>query len=56
LNELSRDREIIVHCKAGGRSAQAVKRLRAAGFTRVLNLAGGIERWSKEVDSGIPTY
>ena len=56
LNELSRDREIIVHCKAGGRSAQAVKRLRAAGFTRVLNLAGGIERWSQDVDPGVPRY
>ena len=56
LNELSPDREIVVHCKAGGRSAQAVKRLRAAGFTRVLNLAGGIQRWSKEVDSSVPTY
>jgi molybdopterin/thiamine biosynthesis adenylyltransferase/rhodanese-related sulfurtransferase len=56
LNELSPDREIVVHCKAGGRSAQAVKRLRAAGFTRVLNLAGGIQRWSKEVDSSVPNY
>jgi molybdopterin/thiamine biosynthesis adenylyltransferase/rhodanese-related sulfurtransferase len=56
LNELSPDREIIVHCKAGGRSAQAVKRLRAAGFKRVLNLAGGIQRWSKEVDSRVPIY
>jgi adenylyltransferase/sulfurtransferase len=56
FDELPRDREIVVHCKAGGRSAQAVRRLRAAGFTRVVNLAGGIQRWSKEVDSSVPTY
>ena len=56
LNELSPDRETIVHCKAGGRSAQAVRRLRAAGFKRVLNLAGGINRWSRDVDSSVPTY
>jgi adenylyltransferase/sulfurtransferase len=56
VSELSRDREIVVHCKAGARSAQAVKRLRAAGFTRVVNLAGGIQRWSKEVDSDVPLY
>ena len=56
LNELSTDREIIVHCKVGGRSAQAVRRLRAAGFKRVWNLAGGIQRWSKDVDSSVPTY
>jgi adenylyltransferase/sulfurtransferase len=56
LDELSREREIVVHCKAGGRSAQAVRRLRAAGFRRVWNLAGGIQRWSQEVDPSIPTY
>jgi len=56
LNELSRDREIVVHCKAGGRSAKAVRQLRAAGFKRVLNLAGGIQRWSKDVDPSVPQY
>ena len=56
LDELSRDHEIVVHCKAGGRSAQAVRRLRAAGFKRVWNLAGGIKRWSEDVDPSVPTY
>jgi adenylyltransferase/sulfurtransferase len=56
LTELSPDREIVVHCKMGGRSAQAVRRLRAAGFTRVWNLAGGIQRWSRDVDPGVATY
>jgi molybdopterin/thiamine biosynthesis adenylyltransferase/rhodanese-related sulfurtransferase len=56
LGELSQDREIVVHCKVGGRSAQAVRRLRAAGFRNVVNLAGGIQRWSSEVDPSIPTY
>jgi adenylyltransferase/sulfurtransferase len=56
LAELPQDREIIVHCKLGGRSAQAVRRLRAAGFTRVWNLAGGIQRWSEEVDPSVPRY
>ncbi|HEY5545581.1 MAG TPA: molybdopterin-synthase adenylyltransferase MoeB [Gemmatimonadaceae bacterium] len=56
LSELSPEREIVVHCKMGGRSAQAVRRLRAAGFKRVWNLAGGIQRWSLEVDPKVPTY
>ena len=56
LGELSATAEIVVHCKAGGRSAQAVRRLRAAGFKRVWNLAGGITRWSREVDPSIPSY
>lgn len=56
LGELSRDREIVVHCKGGGRSAQAVRRLRAAGFRNVANLAGGIQRWSRDVDPSVPCY
>jgi molybdopterin/thiamine biosynthesis adenylyltransferase/rhodanese-related sulfurtransferase len=56
LTELAQDREIVVHCKMGGRSAQAVRRLRAAGFRNVVNLAGGIQRWSAEVDSTVPRY
>jgi adenylyltransferase/sulfurtransferase len=56
LAELPQNREIIVHCQLGGRSAQAVRRLRAAGFTRVWNLAGGIQRWSEEVDPSVPRY
>ncbi len=53
---LNRDREIIVHCKSGVRSAAAVRELQAAGFRNVWNLAGGITRWSEEVDPAVPTY
>jgi molybdopterin/thiamine biosynthesis adenylyltransferase/rhodanese-related sulfurtransferase len=53
---LNREREIIVHCKVGGRSAQAVRILQAAGFRNVWNLAGGITRWSDEVDPSVPRY
>jgi adenylyltransferase/sulfurtransferase len=56
LTELSQDQEIVVHCKVGARSAQAVRRLRAAGFKRVWNLAGGIQRWSRDVDQSVPVY
>ena len=49
-------REIVVHCKAGGRSAKAVQQLQAAGFARVRNLAGGILRWSDDVDPKVPKY
>ncbi len=50
------DQEVVVHCRSGGRSAQAVQMLRAAGYTNVLNLKGGTLAWSKEVDSSVPTY
>ena len=49
-------REIVVMCRSGQRSAAAVRRLQAAGFRRVRNLAGGILRWSEEVDPSVPRY
>ncbi len=45
LGELPRDREIIVHCKSGARSARAVKLLLESGFSRVTNVQGGIDAW-----------
>jgi len=45
LGELPRDREIIVHCKSGARSARAVKFLLESGFPRVTNVQGGIDAW-----------
>jgi adenylyltransferase/sulfurtransferase len=56
LSTLDSAREIVVFCKVGARSARAVRQLRAAGFKRVKNLAGGIARWSEEVDPTIPRY
>jgi len=49
-------RDIVVTCKMGGRSAKAVRQLQAAGFKRVWNLAGGILRWSDDVDPSVPKY
>jgi len=56
LNELDAGREIVVHCKSGGRSAKAVDLLQKAGFKRVKNLAGGIAAWSASVDPSLPKY
>ena len=56
LGSFDHRRDIVVHCRSGVRSAKAVRQLQAAGFTRVWNLAGGILRWSDEVDPTIPKY
>jgi molybdopterin/thiamine biosynthesis adenylyltransferase/rhodanese-related sulfurtransferase len=48
LETLPKDREILVHCKSGMRSAKAVGLLREHGFTRVKNVTGGIDAWLKE--------
>ena len=51
-----KDRPIVVHCKSGGRSADACRLLRERGFTDVANLSGGIEAWSLTVDPSVPRY
>jgi adenylyltransferase/sulfurtransferase len=56
VGTLDPEREIVVYCHHGGRSAAAVDALRAAGFRRIWNLAGGIDRWSREVDPSVPRY
>ena len=56
LHQFDSARDIVVHCKMGGRSAKAVRQLQAAGFKKVWNLAGGILRWSDEVDPKVPKY
>jgi adenylyltransferase/sulfurtransferase len=52
---LDASKEVVVYCRSGKRSADAVRQLGAAGF-RVTNLVGGILRWSDEVDPAIPKY
>ncbi len=54
--EIPRDKEIVVHCKMGGRSAKAAAFLRQQGFKRVKNLKGGILAWSDQVDPSVPKY
>ena len=56
MRELDPSREIVVYCHAGARSAAAARTLRAAGFERVLNLAGGIRAWAAAVDPSMPRY
>jgi adenylyltransferase/sulfurtransferase len=48
--ELDKNRDMVVHCKMGGRSAKAVALLQERGFTRVRNLTGGILAWIDKVD------
>ena len=56
VSEIPRDREVVVYCHTGVRSAMVVAYLGTLGFPRVLNLEGGIDRWSVEVDRRVPRY
>ncbi len=56
LLDLDPQQEIVVYCHLGGRSARAVRFLRAQGFGRALDLAGGIDAWAVAVDTAMPRY
>jgi adenylyltransferase/sulfurtransferase len=55
-SELPRDRPIVLMCHRGSRSQKALEILRGQGFTQLQNLTGGIDAWSREVDSTVPRY
>lgn len=55
MNTIPQDREIVVYCHTGRRSLAAAEQLTAAGY-RAINLTGGIDRWSREVDPSVPRY
>jgi rhodanese-related sulfurtransferase len=56
LAELDTDREVVAICHHGGRSMQMAMFLEASGFSRVHNLSGGIDAWSRAVDPAVPVY
>ncbi len=57
MSELDENRETVVHCKMGGRSARAIEALQQSGYKgSLINLVGGITAWSNEVDPSIPKY
>lgn len=55
-NELDPEREIVVICHHGGRSAQVAMFLERQGFGKVINLAGGVAEWASRVDPKMPQY
>jgi rhodanese-related sulfurtransferase len=56
LHELDPEKEIVVFCHHGIRSASVVQFLAQRDFERVVNLAGGIDAWSRIVDPSVPRY
>ena len=56
LDRLPQDRDILVLCHHGSRSLMVVRFLRAHGFERATNVAGGINAWAQVVDHSLPRY
>jgi rhodanese-related sulfurtransferase len=55
-SEIPKQRDVVVYCHVGARSAQAAIWLTVNGWQRVRSLAGGIDAWSEQVDPGVPRY
>lgn len=56
IESLPRDTKLVLHCHHGGRAQHAAEQFVSLGFTRVYNVAGGIDAWSQEIDSEVPRY
>ncbi|MBW3639766.1 MAG: adenylyltransferase/sulfurtransferase MoeZ [Actinobacteria bacterium] len=56
LAQLPQDKQIVLHCKSGVRSAEALAALKAAGLTNSVHVQGGVLAWAAQVDKSLPTY
>ncbi len=56
LDEIDRDREIVVQCRSGGRSQRIAEFLKQAGYEKVANLAGGVLAWADQIDPTMRKY
>ena len=56
LDEIDPGREVVAICHHGGRSAQVALFLEKNGYSKVHNLVGGVDAWSRTVDPAVPTY
>ncbi|MEP7268763.1 MAG: molybdopterin-synthase adenylyltransferase MoeB [Saprospiraceae bacterium] len=55
--KIAQDKQVIVHCRSGKRSADVIELLQEKyGFENLYNLEGGILAWAKEIDHAMPTY
>jgi rhodanese-related sulfurtransferase len=56
FGEIDSDREVVAICHHGGRSQQVAIFLEKNGFSKVHNLQGGVDAWSRTVDPAVPLY
>lgn len=56
LDKISKDKQVIIHCRSGARSGAICQALESSGFSNVYNLKGGIIAWSLEIDPSIIKY
>jgi sulfur-carrier protein adenylyltransferase/sulfurtransferase len=56
LADLPQDRQIVLYCKTGVRSAEALAAIKAAGFKDAVHVQGGVTSWVKQIDPTLPSY
>jgi rhodanese-related sulfurtransferase len=56
LSLIPQDKPVILHCKSGARSAEALAVLHKAGFADAVHVGGGVLGWIKQVDPSLPSY
>ncbi|WP_086826659.1 adenylyltransferase/sulfurtransferase MoeZ [Allokutzneria sp. NRRL B-24872] len=56
FGELPQDKPIVLHCKSGARSAEALAALHRAGFGDAVHVGGGVLGWARDIDPSLPTY
>ncbi|HWH28613.1 MAG TPA: adenylyltransferase/sulfurtransferase MoeZ [Mycobacteriales bacterium] len=56
LSQLPQDKQIVVYCKSGVRSAEVLAALKQAGLTNSVHVQGGVLAWASQVDPSLPTY
>src|SRR4029078_12046958 len=56
LSEIPQDKPVVLHCKSGARSAEALAALHQAGFADAVHVGGGVLGWAGDVDTSLPTY
>jgi sulfur-carrier protein adenylyltransferase/sulfurtransferase len=56
LSSLPMDKPLVLHCKSGARSAEALAVLHKAGFADAVHVGGGVLAWVKQVDPSLPSY
>lgn len=56
LDKIAKDKKVVVYCRSGARSANAIQYLEKNGFKDLFNLKGGILAWSDDVDPNVKKY
>ncbi len=56
LADLPQDRQIVMYCKTGVRSAETLAAVKSAGFSDAVHVQGGVTAWVKQVDPSLPSY